>query len=84
MMSEYFHTLRRFSYRDLRLLCNMAENGVKKQNCHDKLRYGEQELKTEKVHHNNQSVELLNAAWFQCQRFVHCHFNMGNASLRFL
>lgn len=75
MMSEYFHALRRFSYRYLRLLCNMAENGVKKQNCHDKLRYGEQELKTEKVHHNNWTAEL---------RFVHCHFNMGNASLHFL
>lgn len=30
---------------DLRLLCNMAENEVKEQNCHDKLSYGEEVLK---------------------------------------
>ena len=65
-ISDYFHTLRRFSYGDLRPLCNMAENGVKEQNCHDKLRYGEQELKTEKVHHHNRTAELLNAVWCQC------------------
>lgn len=44
---------------DLRLLCNMAENEVKEQYCHDKLSYGEEVLKKEEAHHNNQTAELL-------------------------
>lgn len=86
-ISNCFHTLRRFSYGDMRPLRNMAENGVTEENRRDRLRYGKQELKTEKIHHTHPTVELLNAVWC-CRglgrRFAHCHHNMGNASLHFL